>query len=722
MSVLSAARNADAPLDVLAVNAASAALAIASVPNSIISEDISFTTAARVALVGPSNAQECIPFPSDIDVQKASLSLFVAVNGNGNVLAMSVNTRVAPVAEKDVLRSLRVAIDAAVGLQPTLIAFQNEARALYEREGRSAFPPQIPSKPVLQKKKSVTLEENNNHQMRLNTVYKVALEAYDRAFVECRVHPGKAHRAAVMTRVQQDLIDKFVSIDAISATGEDHHPREGEKMSMSDVMSQLSKASREAHRITLVRDGRRIDGRQFNEVRPIRCETGVLPGDVHGSALFERGDTQVLACSTFGHKNQVRRTEAYLDSAGADVSAEAEGFFVHYTFPPFATGEYGRFAQSQNRREIGHSLLTERAISPLLGNIENSHESNNEKSFPYALRVSADVLGSDGSSSMASVCAGSMAIMDAGAPLREHVAGIAMGLVSTEEGGDVDSDVILTDILGAEDHFGDMDMKVAGTAEGITACQLDVKRSAGLSVQTIERVLKRARIGRATILDEMRQCGLEKPREMAESAPRMVRVPVNRERAKNTLYRNRFRGLRAIGLECEAYLSANDNGDEILVEAPNKLAAEKAEKLIKEAVKEIRTGDVMTMKVAEVRKTFAKVEDPRGLVSGLLHVSKMMLIDENADSGVANMIQNENGSEKENKSSIHSIGFGFPSSYPDMRRLLAVGDEVMVRVIESDEIGQMVRFQLVKRPQQQEERLALEIDSIFNAVKVDNSS
>lgn len=493
-----------------------------------------------------------------------------------------------------------------------------------------------------------------------------------------------------MTRVQHDLLKRY-----------EHLPRD-------PVLMEMNRASRTANKSVLLRDKKRMDGRAYDEIRPIRCETAVLPGDVHGSALFERGDTQVLACSTFGHRKQTRRTEEYVD----DITDSTEnGLFVHYSFPPFATGEFGRFAASLNRREVGHSILTEKAIAPLLG---TGNEMEKDK-FHYALRVSAEVLASDGSSSMASVCAGSMAIMDAGGPLREPVAGIAMGLVPADgsDNGNDEDDVILTDILGAEDHFGDMDMKVTGTATGVTACQMDVKRQNGVSVELVSKVLKRAKVGRCAILERMLESGLHKPREMSEQAPRMVRVEVNRERARSTLFKERFRGLRAIGDLCDAYLRAGEMWDEIVIEAPNKHSAEKAERLIRQVTREVNVGDVMKMKIAEAKRTFVLVEGVHGCLSGILHVSKMRLND-------LPKSDRSNGSSASSESEQGKLN-GVSTTYPDVRRFLKVGDEVRVKVIETDYSSSSLRFELLDAPAQHADQLASEIDSIMAAVSAPHS-
>src|SRR6185437_5278216 len=203
----------------------------------------------------------------------------------------------------------------------------------------------------------------------------------------------------------------------------------------------------------MLKDRRRPDGRAFDQIRPITCEVGVLPR-THGSAIFTRGETQALVTTTLGTKDDEQRIEMF------DLSETSKRFMLHYNFPPFSVGEVG-FMRGPGRREIGHGALAERALSSIIPD---------EKDFPYTLRVVSDILESNGSSSMASVCGGTLSLMDAGVPVGAPVAGIAMGLVLED-----DSYAVLTDIAGAEDHYGDMDFKVAGTKDGITALQMDIK-------------------------------------------------------------------------------------------------------------------------------------------------------------------------------------------------------------------------------------------------------
>ncbi len=227
--------------------------------------------------------------------------------------------------------------------------------------------------------------------------------------------------------------------------------------------------------------GKRLDGRRFDEIRPIWIEIGVLPR-VHGSAVFTRGETQALVSATLGTEDDAQKIEM--------VDGETyKRFMLHYNFPPFSVGEV-QFLRGPGRREIGHGALAERSLVPLLPS---------EDEFPYTLRVVSDILESNGSSSMASVCGGSLALMDAGVPLKSPVAGVAMGLVMDEKSGKW---AVLSDIAGAEDHYGDMDFKVAGTRTGITALQMDIKVG-GITLDIMRKALEQAHQGRLEILDKM---------------------------------------------------------------------------------------------------------------------------------------------------------------------------------------------------------------------------
>ncbi len=273
--------------------------------------------------------------------------------------------------------------------------------------------------------------------------------------------------------------------------------------SVDDYKSAYKNAEAEVMRELILNEGLRLDGRATDEVRPIWSEVGYLPR-VHGSCVFTRGETQALAQVTLGTGRNVQAVDQVFDQ-------EDKRFYLHYNFPPFSVGE-ARFMRGPGRREIGHGYLAERALKPMLPS---------DAEFPYTIRLISDILESNGSSSMASVCGGSLALMDAGVPLKKPVSGIAMGLI---DGGE--KVAILSDILGTEDHLGDMDFKVCGTRDGITACQMDIKID-GLTSETMSRALDQARVGRHHILDEMAKT-LDAPRpELAPTAPRLIQIIID---------------------------------------------------------------------------------------------------------------------------------------------------------------------------------------------------
>src|SRR5207302_10338095 len=260
----------------------------------------------------------------------------------------------------------------------------------------------------------------------------------------------------------------------------------------------------------VTKDRRRPDARKFDEIRNIWIEVGVLPR-THGSAIFTRGETQALVTTTLGTPDDMQRIEKFEGETN-------KRFMLHYNFPPFSVGEVGRMT-GPGRREIGHGALAERSLTPMMPT---------EEEFPYTVRVVSDILKSNGSSSMASVCGGSLAMMDAGVPLKAPVAGVAMGLVMDEKTGKY---AVLSDIAGAEDHYGDMDFKVAGTANGITALQMDIKVS-GITAEVMTKALEQAKRGRLFILDKMKEAIGTHRQSISMFAPRIVtiRIPVDKIR------------------------------------------------------------------------------------------------------------------------------------------------------------------------------------------------
>ena len=344
--------------------------------------------------------------------------------------------------------------------------------------------------------------------------------------------------------------------------------------------------------------GRRVDGRAPNEVRPITIDTGLLPR-AHGSALFTRGQTQALVACTLGTADDVQRLDSIKESGEVTKS-----FMLHYNFPPFSTGEV-RPMRGTSRREIGHGNLAERALQGVLPAYEE---------FPYTIRIVSDVLESNGSSSMASVCGGSLALFDAGVPVRAAVAGVAMGLI--KEGSKY---AILTDILGTEDHLGDMDFKVAGTENGITSIQMDIKIE-GMDLAIMKEALAQAREGRLHILGEMKKA-LEAPRaELSQYAPRIVTMQINPEKIGD-LIGPKGKTIRGIQEETGAELTVDDSGT-VTIAAVGGEAMERARQMVAAITAEPEVGGVYEGTVKSTTTFGAFIEIMPG-TEALLHISEM---------------------------------------------------------------------------------------------------
>jgi len=340
----------------------------------------------------------------------------------------------------------------------------------------------------------------------------------------------------------------------------------------------------------------RPDRRAFDQVRPITCEVGMLPR-THGSALFTRGETQALVTATLGTAEDQQRLDV--------LEGESfKRFMLHYNFPPFSVGEVG-FLRGPGRREIGHGFLAERALTAVLPP---------EEAFPYTVRVVSDILESNGSSSMATVCGGCLALMDAGAPIKAPVAGIAMGLV--KEGEDY---AILTDIAGAEDHYGDMDFKVAGTKDGITALQMDIKIS-GVTHQIMAEALEQARAGRLHVLGEMLRTLPEARTSVAANAPRIFTMHINPSRI-GELIGPGGKVIRGIQDQTGAKINVEDDGT-VNVASTEQESADKAIKMIKDLFAEAEIGKTYLGKVVRLADFGAFVEIFPG-TDGLLHISEV---------------------------------------------------------------------------------------------------
>jgi polyribonucleotide nucleotidyltransferase len=349
-------------------------------------------------------------------------------------------------------------------------------------------------------------------------------------------------------------------------------------------------------RYMVLREGRRIDGRGLNDIRPITAEVGVLPR-THGSALFTRGETQSLATVTLGTKMDEQLIDGLLPEY-------TKRFMLHYNFPPFSVGEVAPF-RGPSRREIGHGNLAERALKNLIPP---------EEEFPYTIRVVSDILESNGSSSMATVCSGTLALMDGGIPLKKHVAGIAMGLV--KEGEEV---AILTDILGNEDRLGDMDFKVAGTRDGITAFQMDIKIS-GISYEIFERALEQAKEARMKILDILEKT-IPGPRpEISPYAPRLIttRIPVE---MIGWVIGPAGKNIKMMKQEFGAEVFIEDDGL-VWISGPNKESCEKAKQMVEQLAEVPEVGKVYKGIVRKIADFGAFVEILPGKI-GLLHISEI---------------------------------------------------------------------------------------------------
>ena len=346
----------------------------------------------------------------------------------------------------------------------------------------------------------------------------------------------------------------------------------------------------------ILEEGKRIDGRSFTEVRPIECLVGILPR-VHGSALFTRGETQSMVLTTLGTERDEQKIESI-------YGEHFRSFILHYNFPPYSVGEAKRLG-GPGRREIGHGALARRALLPVMPKKED---------FEYCIRVVSEILESNGSSSMASVCGGCLSLMDAGVPIKEPVAGVAMGLVS--DGNKV---AVLTDIIGDEDHYGDMDFKVTGTRSGITAMQMDIKID-GLTMEVMQKALEQAKEARLFILDKMIEV-ISKPREqISKYAPVITTIQIKPEKVK-VLIGPGGKTIKGITSVSGAIINVDDEG-KVTIASAEKESVETAKKMIKEIVQEAEVDKLYMGKVVKIMDFGAFVEIFPG-TDGLVHISQL---------------------------------------------------------------------------------------------------
>jgi polyribonucleotide nucleotidyltransferase len=397
------------------------------------------------------------------------------------------------------------------------------------------------------------------------------------------------------------VVEKLARQDAVKAAEEkaieQYAPGDDVDPAQRDaVLAAFAKLEKEIIRRRIAVDKKRPDGRAQDEIRAIECEVDIAPR-AHGSALFTRGETQIFSAVALG----TTREEMRLDTLGLETSKR---YFHHYNFPPFSVGETG-FMRGPKRRDIGHGALAERALVPVIPSVED---------FPYTLRVVSETLESNGSSSMGSVCGSTMALMAGGVPIQAPVAGVAMGLI--KEGDDY---VILTDIAGVEDHLGDMDFKVAGTAEGITALQMDIKIS-GVTFEILRDALEQARAGRLFILDKMAEAISEPRSEMSPYAPRIIAVQIDPEKIGAVIGKG-GETIRSLSEEFEAQIDVEDDGTVRIYAATGEQGEACADR-IRQMTKEVEVGDRYSGKVVKTTTFGAFVELVKG-TDGLLHISNV---------------------------------------------------------------------------------------------------
>ena len=372
-----------------------------------------------------------------------------------------------------------------------------------------------------------------------------------------------------------------------------------------DVARAFDEIQEKLYRQNILETGKRVDGRGTADLRTISCETGVLPR-VHGSAVFNRGETQALVITTLGTSRDVQEID------GLTGGAKTKSFILHYNFPPFSVGEVGRFGFT-GRREVGHGALAERSLLPILPP---------EDEFPYAIRVVSEVMSSNGSTSMASICGGCLALMDAGVPISAPCAGISTGLVTEkDENGKITKHVVLTDILGAEDHFGDMDFKIAGTDEGITGFQLDLKIS-GLPLDIALEAIKQNRDARTKILAIMAEHLPESRADLREHAPRIHTLKIDPDKI-GALIGPGGKNIRRITEISGAQVDIDDdNSGRVLVFANNKVSLDRAIQEIDACTAEIEVGKTYRGIVRGIKEFGAFVECLPGK-EGLVHISEL---------------------------------------------------------------------------------------------------
>ena len=450
--------------------------------------------------------------------------------------------------------------------------------------------------------------------------------------VDLEVEKDITEFAGEMVKKAMYITDKDERNLAIDEINEKVSEEFGEKYAdkTGDIKEVLYNMQKKVVRHMLLKEKRRPDGRAFDEVRPISCEVGILPR-THGTGLFTRGLTQVMTVATLGSVGDIQ----VLD--GIDESETTKRYMHHYNFPGYSVGEV-KPLRGPGRREIGHGALAERALEPLIPS---------EEEFPYTIRLVSEVLSSNGSTSQASVCGSTLALLDAGVPIKRPAAGIAMGLITSE---DLSEEAVLTDIQGIEDFFGDMDFKVAGTTEGITSIQVDTKLQ-GFSFNVVENAIKDARKARLFILDKINEC-IESPREEVSSyAPKTSIIQIDPEKIRDVIGTG-GKVINKIIADTGVKIDIKEDGT-VFVSSPDHDGVNAALKIIEGITKEVQVGEVYLGKVTKIT-TFGAFVEVLPNKEGLVHISKL-------------------AKERVNK----------------VEDVVTVGDEILVKVVEIDNQGRV---------------------------------
>jgi polyribonucleotide nucleotidyltransferase len=536
------------PYDILAMNGASAALAVSDIP---------FPTQMGAVRIGKLEGKFVIN-PDEADLLESELDLVVA--GTDDALLM-VEAGANEITEAELLDALEIAHE----------EIRKLCAAQRELAGRAGKPKTEVEEP--QADPALLEQIMASHGAELDRVTQIE---------------DKLERQDATKAVEEAVLQQYV---------EDDDPGELDPERRAKVQQAFDKLEKDIIRRRIAVDKRRPDGRAPNAIRAVTAEVGIAPR-THGSALFTRGQTQAYTVATLG----TSREEQRLDTLGLETSKR---YFHHYNFPPFSVGEAG-FMRGPKRRDIGHGALAERALVPMIPTQEE---------FPYTIRVVSDILESNGSSSMASVCGSTLSLMDAGVKISKPVAGVAMGLI--KEGDDY---VVLSDIAGVEDHLGDMDFKVAGTPDGITALQMDIKIS-GVTFEILREALEQAREGRMFILERMRDAIAETRAELSPYAPRITSIQIDPDKI-GTVIGKGGETIRALSEEYEAQIDVEDDGT-VLVYAVNGEKGDACVEAIRRMTKDVELGETYTGKVVKTTTFGAFVELSKG-TDGLLHISNLV--------------------------------------------------------------------------------------------------